>query len=174
MDKDKDKNRKKTTIEGLTGDAILQTPKKIKIGGKTYEIAKPTVATVIRISELVSELTDAKVESDDKGSKILSYILENAKDCKVLGEIIATLICGYHKKQTIVKTFFHGIIRYRINPIKRLSDKILEEMSSEEMNMAVARLLGTQQLAFFFSTIISLKEKNLIKPTKKKEEKTES
>lgn len=165
-------DKKEKTIEDMTGDAILETSQTIKIGDKSYDVAKPTVATIIRISELTSELTDAKIE--ENGGKILPYVLENAKDCNVLGEIIATLICGYHRKQTIVKTRFHGLIRHHINPIKELSEKILEECSSADMNNALAKLLSMQQVAFFFSTIISLKEKNLIKPTKKKEEKTES
>lgn len=165
-------DKKKTTIEDFTGDSVLQASQKIEIGGQTYDVAKPTVATVIRISELTSELTDAKI--DGENGAILHYVLENAKDCKVLGEIIATLICGYHRKQTIVKTRFHGLIRQHINPIKELSEKILEECSSIEMNTVIAELLSRQKIAFFFSTIISLKEKNILKPTKKKDGKTEN
>lgn len=136
------------TIEDMTGDAILETSQTIKIGGKSYDVAKPTVATVIRISELTSELTDAKIDED--GGKILPYVLENAKDCKALGEIIATLVYGYHKKKTIIKTHFHGIIRFHINPIKKLSEKIIEECSPEEINEAIAILLGMQQIPFFY------------------------
>lgn len=163
-------DKKRDTTEKMAGDAVLQASSKIEIGGRTYDVAKPTVATVIRISELTSELTNAKI--DEKGA-ILPYILENAKDCKAIGEILATLICGYHRKK-VVKTYFHGLIRRHINPIRELSEKIIEECSPSELNMAIAKLLGRQQIAFFFSTIISLKEKNILKKTKKNEENQES
>ncbi len=158
-------DHRKKTIEERTGDAVLQTSQTIQLGGKTYEVAKPTVATVIRLSELTSHLTDAKIEKD---TQILSYVLENAKDCTVIGEIIATLICGYHKS---TKKPFRGLFKKRINPVKNLSRTILEQCSPAELNAAVVKLLGMQQIAFFFSTITSLREKNILKPTKKSEEK---
>lgn len=83
-------NKEKDNIEGLVSDTILQKPYSIQIGQETYEVAPPSIATLILASELISQLP--KVELDK--SLVTFESLRIAKDCKVLGDIVATLILG--------------------------------------------------------------------------------
>ena len=55
-------NKGKDNIEGLVSDTILQKPYSIQIGQETYEVAPPSIATLILASELISQLP--KVELD--------------------------------------------------------------------------------------------------------------
>ncbi|MCC8155482.1 MAG: hypothetical protein LIP01_15645 [Tannerellaceae bacterium] len=48
------------TIESKVADTILERKMKLEIGGKYYEVAPPTTATLILVSELVAQLPPYK------------------------------------------------------------------------------------------------------------------
>lgn len=98
-------NKGKDNIEGLVSDTILQKPYSIQIGQETYEVAPPSIATLILASELISQLP--KVELDK--SLVTFESLRIAKDCKVLGDIVATLILGAENittEATVVQSLY--------------------------------------------------------------------
>ncbi|MEG2281741.1 MAG: hypothetical protein RSB93_00770, partial [Rikenellaceae bacterium] len=80
----------KKKIENKVADTILQEPQEVEVGGVKYSVAPPTTATLIRVSELVSEMPHIKMTSKN----ILYEVLNVAKDCRVIGDIIAVLILG--------------------------------------------------------------------------------
>lgn len=53
-------NKEKDNIEGLVSDTILQKPYSIQIGQETYEVAPPSIATLILASELISQIYKVK------------------------------------------------------------------------------------------------------------------
>ena len=73
------------TIEQKTAGAILEKPVEIVIGGKTYQAAPPSTATLILVSEAVSQLPKIALDAE----KIVEETLSVAKDCRILGEIVA-------------------------------------------------------------------------------------
>ena len=76
------------TIEQRAARTILETDEEtIEIGGKQYTYGKPTLATIIMVSELVSQLPTFPTEVDSSG--VVHAVLQGAKDERVIGKILA-------------------------------------------------------------------------------------
>ena len=162
-------NKEKDNIEGLVSDTILQKPYSIQIGQETYEVAPPSIATLILASELISQLP--KVELDK--SLVTFESLRIAKDCKVLGDIVATLILGAENittEATVVQKSLFGLVRTRkkvtIDNRAVLSDKILKQISPSKVNALTLKIINRMEIGDFFGLTASLIEINLLKPTK--------
>lgn len=78
------------TIEKKVADTVLQKPIEETIGGEIYQIAPPSCATIILASELVAQLPILQLNPENIASETL-YV---AKDCRVLGDVLAVLILG--------------------------------------------------------------------------------
>lgn len=142
--------------EKETTRAILQDPEVLVIAGKTHKAPAPNTATIIRISELISELP--RIMPED-GSNILEYTLKQAKLCRPVAEIAATLVIGAHKPKSI-----RGIIaKYRT---KNMVDTFLYKVRPSEKNEIIAQLLGRMEIADFFALTTSLISINITKATK--------
>lgn len=149
------------TIEQKTAAAILEKPVEIVIGGKTYQAAPPSTATLILVSEAVSQLPKIALDAE----KIVEETLSVAKDCRILGEIVAILILGAKNITEIKKTpqikekrYLWGLIRVKktveveevINRKEALAREVLEELSPRELNNTVTSLLSSMNIADFF------------------------
>lgn len=77
-------------IETKVADTILQKPYRVQVGEETYTVAPPSIATIILASELIAQLPGLKLDT----KQVMFESLFVAKDCKVLGDIVATLILG--------------------------------------------------------------------------------
>lgn len=161
------------TVEKKVSDAILQTKEDITIGGKTYKIGKPTVATVIMCSELISRMPAVGQVSADK---IVFEVLHTAKDMKVLGQICAVLILGAKKvkeiredaqKRTHKRLFSFLRKTDKPNEFDALSEEILDNASSKEMSELISKRLVDLDIGDFFGVTTSLAEANLLRPTKR-------
>ena len=152
-------------IEQKVAQTVLQQEDKITIGNKTYTVAQPSVATLILASEAISHLPKVHLDSE----KIVEECLYIARDCKAIGEIIAIFIVGAKiDSKRGLSALLHNI------RIKRLSRKILEEMTPSELHLLLARLLKRLQIGDFFGLTTFLLEINLIRPTKVVNETTAS
>lgn len=78
------------TIEKKVAATVLQKPIEETIGGEIYQIAPPSCATIILASELVAQLPVLQLNPENIASETL-YV---AKDCRVLGDVLAVLILG--------------------------------------------------------------------------------
>ena len=150
------------TIEQKTSQSILQKPKEVEIGGVTYQVAPPSTATLILVSELVSQLPKVSLDKED----VFTETLRVAKDCKIIGEIVATIIIG--AKQIKASGF---------NPfkskVKKLSEQILGMPPSELAAVTISLLTG-MEMPDFFGLTVSLIEVNMIKATRETVETTAS
>lgn len=160
-----------STIEQIAAETILEEPIEVVVGQQTMKVSKPSVATLIEVSRLVSTLPS--MEKEDGGSA-LTFVLANARDCEVLGDICATLVLGKKhlvEERKTVRTRFFGLVREeRIETIDRrreLAREILENMSGEEMVELVTNCLETHKIAFFLKLTISLDEANVLKRSRK-------
>lgn len=163
------------TIEQRAAETILQQSEEITINGKTYNVAPPSVATLIRISEAVSLLPHIKLNDENPVEESLAV----AKNCRPMGDIVATLILGAkHIDETITvrhkcrKKRLCGLIRYNSteeNTITRkeaLAKELLENLTPRELHNIVSRLLIKMQIGDFFGLTTFLTEINLLRPTK--------
>jgi len=78
------------SIEKQVAATVLQKPIEETIGGETYQIAPPSCATIILASELVAQLPAIQLNPENIASETL-YV---AKDCRILGDLLAVLILG--------------------------------------------------------------------------------
>lgn len=147
------------TIERRTEEVILQTPRRILIGHRTYRVAQPTVATLIMLSAEISELPTGIVA--DKELDIFTRTLRYAKDCEGVGRVAATMLVGAWLTQ------FGGIgrrlCRWRV---RRKARRLLAAHSSATLNAAVTTLMREMQVADFFALTAFLAGVNITKPTK--------
>ena len=119
---------------------------------------------------------------------ILFETLRTARDCKVVGKIVATLILGAkrikeHRTLTIEKVSNSRHFSWRklrfINEVKKefeevsefehLSTLILENCSPATIGQVVSKRLIDMGLSDFFGLTTSLSEANLLKSTKEVE-----
>lgn len=161
------------TVEKQVSQSILQTKEDVTIGGKTYKIGRPTVATIIMCSELISRLPAINKVGVDK---IVFEVLRTAKDMKVLGQICAVLILGAKKVQEI-REESQKRTHNRFSFLKRKTDQpnefdalsrdILLNATSKEISELIQKRLIDLDLGDFFGVTTSLAEANLLKPTKR-------
>lgn len=168
------------TLEQKAADTILQKAAKVNIGGKEYEAAPPSIATLILVSEAVSRFPHRRL--DDKNLVLES--LNIAKHGKVLGDVAAILILGarhFNDKdknpQRAEKGWFRRLFSRKPRLTQRtqgeiLSQEILETYSPQKLYDLIAMLLQRMDLADFFALTTFLTEVNLLRQTKVETETT--
>lgn len=160
-------------IEKKVADTVLQKPYCVQIGEETYKVAPPSIATIILASELIAQLPGLKLDN----KQVMFESLFVAKDCNILGEIVATLILGADNltsEEEIIEKHCFGLIRRKkkvqVDNKAILSDKILKKLSPSKVNTITISILNRMEIGDFFGLTASLIEVNLIRPTKPMEE----
>lgn len=156
------------TIEQTVAETILEKRQKIDIGGKQYDIAPPSIATLILVSEAIARLP----KQDFNPEKIVQESLNYAKHSRILAEIAAIIILGARQclgreKDRQKQSKWRLFRRYKhTRDVKRLTDEIIFNMSPRELNTFFARVLRTMELSDFFGLTTFLTEINLLQQTK--------
>jgi hypothetical protein len=165
------------TIEQRVGEAVLQKPKEVVIGDRTFTVAPPSTATLLLVSEGISQLPQVSLSKD----KIVEEVLFVAKDCRVLGDIVATLILGSkHLTEAVLvekRRFFGLFKRTTTETIDRkaeLAEWLLAELAPTQLYKLFFDLIKDFQLGDFFGLTTFLIEINLLRPTKVVDETTAS
>lgn len=164
-----------STAEEKVAQTILQEPMKIKVGSKEYTVAPPSTATLILASAAISRLP--RIVLDE--SRLVQDVLNVAKDCEAVGDIIAVMILGAkHVGDEVVRTEERvvprcfGLFKRRIcvdvreSKREQLSRELLEELSPRELQTALAQILGSLEVGDFFGLTTFLLEVNTTRPTK--------
>ena len=164
-----------TTIESRVAATILErTVGTLEIEGVKYDIAPPTIGTLILASEIVSFFP--KVEDVNDKQRIFMALFK-AKDFEKLAELGAVLILG-SKKQTeereiiIVKRHLFGLIKrkQRVKQIvdlrAELAQKIPDNVRPSVLFEVIIKRLRDNEIMTFFAITTSLNEANILKPTK--------
>lgn len=157
-------------IEEKVADVILERTGGLTIDGVTFEVAPPSPATLILVSEVVATLPKVKLGDNN----IMQGILTSAKDWRPVGKVAAILILGakrIREGRTVEpkRSWWQQLLHLKkTNPIKEvdwLADKVLEEMSPKELMRLVSGRLGSMEMADFFGLTVSLSGANLTKAT---------
>ncbi len=171
---------KKKTIEEKVAKSILETDfETIEIGARKYTYGKPTLATIIMVSELVSKLPTYTREVDSAG--VVHAVMQGAKDERVIGEILACLILGAKriKERRLIDLepteVNHGWRFWRLwrkKPQKVLeydyvAQEALDNLTVNDAVKIISQRLGRHNISGFFALTTSLKtEANMLAPTK--------
>lgn len=164
-----------TTIESRVAATILErSVGTLEIEGVKYDIAPPTLGTLILASEIVSVFPEvAQVEDKQRLFKALFM----AKDYKMLAELAAVLILGAkhlseERDVTVVKRSFFGLIK-RKRTVKQtfdlraeLAEKILLNVRPSVLFDVIVKRLRDNEIMTFFAITTSLNAANILKPTK--------
>lgn len=156
------------TIEQEFAAAILQKPLVISIGGVSYEVAPPTLGTLILVSEVISLIPSF----DFSSKKILTTSLSIAKDCRVLAEILAILVLGskgLRKTEIVEKKYLFGLIRIKKRVCRDLkkeyAERFIHEVGTVELIEKTTTLLHRMETDRFFGFTASLAEVSLLRTT---------
>lgn len=126
-------------IESQVAKTVLQQREEIIVGGEVMEVAPPSTATLILTSEAAAQLPRVKLDSENIAGEVL-YI---AKDCRVLGDVVAILILGakgltetVKVPETVEKTIERTVYdEYMFGLIKR--PKVITETITETVEKEV-------------------------------------
>lgn len=162
-------------IETKVSNTILENGITVQVGQQTYEVAPPSTATIILLSEAVSRLPHTVLNPE----KVVEECLSIGKECRVLGEIAAVLIlgaknCEKKKKCVLIKgkRYLWGLIdtrRYEYEytyPKEQLAKEILNECSPKQLFEIVSNIMKELELSDFFGLTTFLTEINLLRQTK--------
>lgn len=147
-------------VEKKVADTILQSTFEVELGGVTYTVAPPRTATIIRLSELSARLP--LIETDE----YLTEVLSKGKDAKVIGDIVALLVCGEIpplRIYNIPSIIAHWKRNRRFRKVRRLS---LYSISPRDLMIVLSKILGRQEITDFFTLIVSLRSANILKRTR--------
>lgn len=165
---------KQTPIESLVASAILERKiGTIEIEGKKYDLAPPTLATLILVSEIVATFPVVDKTQVDKFDRIYSA-LHNAQYYKRIGELLGVLILGaknvYETRKTTKKRkWLFGrkkVVETQVNRAVELGDALLKNIRPSLTYDLIVALLQQNEIGSFFAITTSLSEANIIKPTK--------
>lgn len=162
-------NRK---VEEKVKDTILENPINVQVGSKTYQVAPPTIATLILASEAVSRIPKFTLDPE----KLVQECFRIARHTRFLGEIAAVLILGAQRSDLRVKPAHTGLFsRLRALFSRRrtqkdlLADEILFNLSPKDLFQVLSRVLSTLELSDFFGLTTFLTEINLLHQTREVE-----
>lgn len=141
-----------TTVEQKVSETLLQESRTISIGSRKFEVKSPTLATLVKVSGLISSIPSHSADGQTP-IDIISQSLSAAKDLSVIADIMAIMICGVKKTPSIMHSM----------RIARTRSYILHNMSPSEINVKLVELLTMLEVSLFFSTITFLNGVNLIK-----------
>lgn len=164
-------------IETKVAQTILQQPEEVTIGDTVYQVAPPSTATLILMSEAAARMPLVKLDPNS----IVDEVLAIAQDCRPLGEFCAIMILGAKGLTettkvpvTVEKRYLRGLIKKELTVEKEvtvdskieLSKKLLEDLQPRELHNLTARLLQKMQIADFFGLTTFLIETNLLRQTR--------
>lgn len=164
-----------TTIESRVAATILErTVSTLEIEGVTYNIAPPTIGTLILASEIVSFFP--QIDDVDDKQRIFMALFK-AKDFKMLADLAAVLILGSkrlteEREVTVEKRHIFGLIKRKhrvkqtVNLRAELAKKILDNVRPSVLFEVIVKRLRDNEIMTFFAITTSLNAANILKPTK--------
>lgn len=168
------------TIEQKVAEIALQQPTRVHVGERVYNVAQPTLKTLILASAAISMLPQKSL--DDK--HILEEVMYIAKDCGILGDVAAILILGANGLRETRKTpvkrrrrGFLGLLGFKhtveeeqeVDVKGELAEYILDNLSPKQLRDIIISLINRLQLGDFFGLTTFLIDLNLLRPTKVEE-----
>ncbi len=153
------------TLEGQVAEAILEKPLTVTIGHRAYEVAQPSIGTLILASEAISKLPTLELHVE----KLVEETFAVARDCRPIAETLAILILGAKRilrAKSRRRNWYCRFTRSGETELEALTRRILVEVTPRELSKTFGDLLGQMQIADFFGLTTSLLEVNLLRRTR--------
>ena len=162
------------TLEQRAAETLLQKGKDVTIGGKTYRIAPPSIATLILVSEAISHLPAVKTDTE----QVTEEVLARAGGSAPIGDALAVFILGAkriraqeeQREREAAPRHRWWQRRKTVAPAESereaLARTILEELTPRETFTLFASVLREMQLTDFFGLTTFLSDVNLLRATR--------
>lgn len=150
------------TTETKTADALLQRTQPITLGDKTYDVAPPTLATLILVSEELS-LLPQELFAQDPDEDVTIAALRSARHATGLARAIALLILGAPAPFPTLPQRLARLFRPR--PTDRLARQIAAQHSPRELALAFVQLTQRLEVGDFFALTAFLSALRITAPT---------
>lgn len=169
-------------VEEQVADTLLETKREVTIGGKRYEVAPPSFATLIAVSGLVARVDFEALERDAgrEGASVTALAIHYAPYGMIIGSVIATLVLGVKRASRKLHWYeklwmwLRGKGRYINDEVTtkgsreeaELIQTLLVSVTPSEMAELLTTLLEGMELGAFFGLTTFLRELNVAKPTR--------
>ena len=155
-------------MEEQVAQTLLEEPTAVTIGGEAYQVAPPSIFTLVRASKYISKIPTDTINEGN----ILGSIVHNAEEYENIAWAISVIVLG--KKFTEVVTYPKWQFwRKKKNVTKgELLAKKLINTPITEVSAAFFKVLGQIDIRAFFIVSTSLKGMMITKPTKEVENQT--
>lgn len=153
------------TTEERVAAALLQAPEVVELGGRRFRVAPPSVATLVRLSAVVSRLPrfeasaaagGAGADAEARGERMLQEVIARAEGCAAVGDAVAVLVLGARGYDA--RRWWR-----RRSEGARLGAWLLARATPRELFNAFARLVWQMQVADFFAFTAFLQEANMLR-----------
>ena len=155
-------------MEEKVAQTLLEEPTTIIIGGEAYQVAPPSIITLVRASKYISKIpTDTISEGNIFGS-----IIHNAEEYENIAWAISVIVLGndFTEVETYPKWQFWRKNK-NITKGETLAKKLMKTPITEVTD-AFFKVLGQIDIRAFFVITTSLKGMMITKPTKEVENET--
>ena len=155
-------------MEEKVAQTLLEEPTTVTIGGEAYQVAPPSIFTLVRASKYISKIpTDTISEGNIFGS-----IIHNAEDYENIAWAISVIVLG--NDFTEVETYPKWQFWKRKKSVTKgeILAKKLINTPINEVSSAFFKVLGQIDIRAFFVITTSLKGMMITKPTKEVENET--
>ena len=155
-------------IQQKTAQTLLQQSEEVTIAGTKYQVPQPTIGTLILVSQEIAHIPMEELNRE----KTIGEAFQKALYGKHVARALALMILGASQPKPTFWKRFKEWLHPKERQIKRLTNKILHQMSIQEVGVLFIQLLGKMQATDFFMLITFLNEANMLKPTRKVSETT--
>lgn len=163
--------------EEKAADALLERSQPFALGGKTYELAPPTLATLILVSEELAKLPSELFDFDEKTDSPVVIPLRTARHAHGLSRALARIIVGARPKLSSwqrVQQAAHSICPWLVSEpdvVERLAIEIERSTSIQALALSFVELTHRLEVHDFFSFTTFLNALRVTKPTRRVESK---
>lgn len=155
-------------MEEKVAQTLLEEPTTVTIGGEAYQVAPPSIFTLVRASKYISKIpTDTINETN-----ILGSIIHNAEEYENIAWAIAVILLGNHFTEVVTYPKWQFWRREKNVTKGEMLAKKLINTPITEVSAAFFKVLGQMDIRAFFVITTSLKGMMITKPTKEVENET--
>ena len=152
-------------MEEQVAQTLLEEPTTVTIGGEAYQVAPPSIFTLVRASKYISKIpTDTINETN-----ILGSIIHNAEEYENIAWAIAVILLGNHFTEVVTYPKWQFWRKTKnITKGEMLANKLINTPITE-VSAAFFNMLAQMDIRPFFAISTSLKGMMITKPTKEVE-----
>ena len=155
-------------MEEQVAQTLLEEPTTVTIGGEAYQVAPPSIFTLVRASKYISKIPTDTINEGN----ILGSIIHNAEEYENIAWAIAVILLGKDFTQIVTYPKWQFWRKKKnITKGEMLAKKLINTPITE-VSAAFFKVLGQIDIRAFFVITTSLKGMMITKPTKEVENQT--